>query len=168
MNSIFERRSIRCFQNKMVSDDMIGLLLKAAMYAPSAGNEQPWEFVVIRSKKMLESLCNVHPHAKALLSCNVAIAVCGNLSRQKYSAQYWVLDSALAGQNIMLQACELGLGSVWLGVYPCKYRMENIVDLLCLPQNVMPLSIIALGYPAEIIQQPTDRFKNEKIHLESW
>lgn len=168
MNGIFERRSIRSYQDKHVSDEMIETILKAGMYAPSAGNEQPWEFIVIRSKKMLESLCSVHPHAKALLSCNVAIAVCGNLARQKYSAQYWVLDCTLAGQNIMLQAQDMGLGSVWLGVYPCKYRIENIVELLQLPQSVVPLSIIALGYPAEIVPQPENRFQRDKIHLESW
>lgn len=168
MNSIFERRSIRSYQDKHVSDETIETILRAGMYAPSAGNEQPWEFVVIRSKKMLESLCSIHPHAKALLSCNVAIAICGNLSCQKYSAQYWVLDCTLAGQNIMLQAQEMGLGSVWLGVYPCKYRMENIVELLHLPQNVVPLSIIALGYPAGSIPETEDRFKRDKIHLELW
>ena len=168
MNSIFERRSIRSYLDKPIPKEVMEDILRAGMYAPSAGNEQPWEFVVIQEKSTLESMCAVHPHAKALLSCNAAIVICGNLLKQKYSAQYWVLDCTLAGQNIMLQSKEMGLGSVWLGVYPCKYRMENIAQLLHFPKTVVPLSVIAIGYPAESVPQPEDRFRREKIHFEKW
>ncbi len=167
MNSIFERRSIRRFIKKQIPEDILRSVLEAGMYAPSAGNEQPWEFMVIRSRKLLEQLCSAHPHAKALLSCDTAVVVCGDLSQQKYSVQYWVLDCALAGQNIMLQAQEFGVGSVWLGVYPCEYRTENIAHILGLPQGIIPLCIIALGYPAETAEKP-DRYQKEKIHWDKW
>jgi nitroreductase len=167
MNSIFERRSIRHYQKKEIPDEALRTILRAGMYAPSAGNEQSWEFIVIRSRETLEALCNAHPYAKALLSCDTAIAVCGNLSRQKYSVQYWVLDCAIAGQNIMLEAHELGIGSVWLGVYPCEYRTENIAHILNVPDDVIPLSIIALGYPAETVEMP-ERCCEDKVHWEKW
>ncbi len=167
MNSIFERRSIRRYQKKAIPDETLRTILRAGMYAPSAGNEQPWEFIIIRSREMLQALCNAHPHAKALLSCDTAIALCGNLSRQKYSVQYWILDCAMAGQNIMLEAHELGIGSVWLGVYPCEYRTENIAHILNVPKDVIPLGIIALGYIEEALKVP-ERYCEGKVHWEKW
>ncbi len=167
MNSIFKRRSIRKFTGQPISDEDLQLMLKAAMYAPSAGNEQPWEFIVVRDKQNLQALCNVHPHAKMLPSADLAVAICGNLPKQKYSVQYWVQDCTAAGENLMLQATELGIGTVWLGVYPCEYRTENIARILGVPQEVIPLCIIAAGYPAEEKEQP-QRFDSQKIHFEKW
>ncbi len=168
MNSIFGRRSIRSFLNQKIPDQTLEQILKAGMYAPSAGNEQAWEFIVIRDKTIHRKICDVHPNAKALLTCDTAIVVCGNLKEQKYPVDYWVLDCSLAGGNIMLEAYELGVGSVWLSVYPNKYRSENIKKILALPPEISPLCVIAMGYAAEASPAPENRFRESKIHRETW
>lgn len=167
MNSIFMRRSIRKYTDQPVSEETIGLCLKAAMYAPSAGNEQAWEFIVTRSKENLRRLCGAHPYGKALLEANAAVTVCGNRSKLKFPQEYWIEDCSAAAQNFMLQAAELGVGTVWLAVYPCEDRVESISQVLELPASVVPLCIIPMGYPNET-RTVEERFRPEKIHGEKW
>jgi nitroreductase len=166
MTAILTRRSIRKFLDKIIPDDAIETILKAAMYAPSAGNQQPWEFVVIEDRDTLSKITEVHPHSKMLLEAPVAILICGNLSRVKHEG-FWVQDCSAAAQNLLLAAHSLGLGSVWLGVYPRGDRVEGMKKLLELPENVWPLAIIALGYPGEKKEQP-DRFDGSRIHFNKW
>ncbi len=167
MNSIFKRRSIRKYTDQPVSEEDITLCLKAAMYAPCAGNEQAWEFIVTRSKENLLRLSQAHPYGTALANAVAAVTVCGNRSKLKFPQEYWVEDCSAAAQNFMLQAEELGIGTVWLAVYPCEDRMERIAQELELPANVIPLCIIPMGYPAEV-RMVGERYKKEKIHDERW
>jgi len=164
--AILSRRSIRLYEPGEVSEEMVNKLLAAAMSAPSAGNQQPWEFIVIRERAKMLAIREVHPHAPMLDKAAVAIVVCGNKSREKYK-NYWVLDCSAATQNVLLAAHALGLGAVWLGVYPNEERLVPISRLLGLPGEVVPLSIISIGYPAE--EKPAaDRFDAGRIHAEKW
>lgn len=166
MDVIINRRSIRKYTNQAVSDDTIAQLIRAGMYAPSAGNQQSWEFMVIKSKETLLKITEVHPYSQMLKGVGVAIVVCGNLQKEKYK-DFWVQDCSAATQNILLAAQALGLGAVWLGVYPLMDRVNGLVKLLHLPQDIMPLSIIPIGYPAEQREVPK-RYNEDYIHHEKW
>lgn len=166
MNSIFHRRSIRKYTGEVVSEELIEEILKAGMAAPSAGNEQPWHFIVIRDKSIMEDITKFHPYSQMLKEASHAIVVCGDLSLQKYEG-YWIQDCSAAMQNMLLMADSLGLGAVWLGVYPREERVDKLKELLNIPQNVIPLGIMSLGYPAET-KEPSDRFNPERIHRDRW
>lgn len=163
---ILTRRSIRDFTEKPVSEKTIKRLLEAAMYAPSARNYQPWHFIVTKDRERLDRLSEIHPYAGMLQSATAAIMVCADRNLEpndRYNAQ----NAAAATQNILLSAHEAGLGSCWLGVYPREDRMNKISSFLQLPDNILPVSLIALGYPAEEKEQP-DRFNPQRIHYERW
>jgi nitroreductase len=166
MKAIFTRRSIRKYLDQNISEEMIYQLIKAAMAAPSAGNEQPWHFIVIKDRSTLEQIPKFHPYAKMLMQAACAIVVCGDSSLEKYSG-YWVQDCSAATQNILLAAEELGIGSVWLGVMPDQDRVIPLKQLLNLPETVTPLSLVSLGYPAES-KPPVDRFDVTRIHINKW
>ena len=117
------------------------------MAAPSAGNQQPWEFILIRDKNILADITKVHPYSQMLKEAQLAIVVCADLDKEK-NPGYWVQDCSAATENIIIEAQHLGIGSVWLGVYPRDDRVKGIKELLNLPVRVIPLSIVSLGYPA--------------------
>ena len=166
MKSILGRRSIRKYTSQAVPDSQIQQLVQAAMAAPSAGNEQPWEFVVIRDRATLNAIPKFHPYSLMLYEASVAILVCGDLSREKYSG-YWVQDCAAATENMLLAAVELGLGAVWLGVHPTEERVTALRKLLRIPETVVPFSLVSIGYPAEQ-QKPSGRFDAARIHYDTW
>jgi nitroreductase len=166
MDSIFNRRSIRKYTDKIVSEELIEKILKAGMAAPSAGNAQPWHFVVIEDKSIMEDITKFHPYSQMLKEASHAIVVCGDLSLEKYSG-YWIQDCSAAMQNMLLMADALGLGAVWLGVYPQEERVNSLKELLNIPQNIIPLGIMSLGYPAET-KPPADRFNPQRIHRDRW
>ncbi len=166
LQAIEKRRSIRQFQDKTISAQDINTLLKAAMLAPTARNCQEWEFVVIKDRIVLNALKEAHPHAQMLSTADCAIAVCADTKRE-WESGYWMGDCAAATQNILLAATDMGIGSVWLGVYPNEERMKKIAEVLRLPENIKPFNIIALGYPAEE-KGDVDRFDPKKVHYERW
>ena len=166
MQEIFERRSIRKYKPKPVERETLLDLLKAAMAAPTAGNQQEWEFVIIDNRDILQAITTVHPYAQMLAQAPAAIVVCADLNKELHKG-YWTQDCAAATQNILLQAQHLGLGTCWLGVYPRDERVQGIKKLLGLPAHIMPLSVIAIGYPAEK-KQPSERFDKKKIHINKW
>lgn len=166
MKSIFKRRSIRKFKSEPLQEEEISLLLKAAMAAPTANNLREWHFVVIDKRELLDELARVHPYAKMLKTATAAIAVCGDIVVQP-AIGYVAVDCAAATQNILLAATKLKIGSVWLGVYPREQRMKDIASVLGLPDQIIPVSLIALGYPDE--QKPAnDNWFAEKIHFNRW
>ncbi len=166
MESILQRRSIRRFTKKPIAQDDLNTLLRAAMMAPTARNCQEWEFIVIRDKNTFTKIMHIHPYAQMLSQADSAIIVCGNTQRE-HAPGYWMADCGAATQNILLAATSLGIGSVWLGVYPNQERMDGLAKILGLPEYVKPLNIIALGYPDEK-KEEVDRFDPAKIHLEKW
>ena len=132
MKEILERRSIRKYTGKPVSDELIEKLLRAAMAAPSAGNQQPWEFVVIKDRNTMDAVTEIHPYSLMLKEAAFAIVVCADLEKEKHQG-YWPQDCAAATENILIEAQYLGLGAVWLGVYPREDRVEGVKKLLNLP-----------------------------------
>ncbi|MGM0500924.1 MAG: nitroreductase family protein [Bacillota bacterium] len=166
MEEIFTRRSIRNYTNQEIEEEKIKLLLKAAMAAPSAGNEQPWQFIVVDDKQIMEEIMEFHDYATMLKEAPAAIVVCGDKSLEKYE-NYWVQDCAAATQNILLEAESEGLGAVWLGVHPVEKRVNGVRELFELPEQIMPFSIIALGYPQQQ-KEKNDRYLEERVHYNSW
>ena len=164
--AILSRRSIRKYTEEPVSDDDIEALLSAAMHAPSAVNEQPWHFVTIKDRKILEAISRVSPTAPMVKYACVAIAVCADKNREKFPG-LWVLDCSAAAENILLEATGRRLGAVWTAVYPFEDRIKGIRELLNLPANVIPLCIIPVGRPAET-PAPADRFNPSCIHHDTW
>lgn len=166
MEAILSRRSIRKYTAEPVADEVIQELLKAAMAAPSAGNEQPWHFIVIRDRRILDEIPRFHPYSQMLREAPVAILVCGDPRLQKYQG-YWPLDCAAATENVLIAIQALGLGGVWLGVYPVEDRMNALRHLLGIPSEVVPFSLIPVGYPAET-KPPAERFDPRRVHRDRW
>ncbi len=160
---IYTRRSIRQYQERPVEAEKIELLLKAAMAAPSAMNIKPWEFVIVTKPDQLEAIQSALIFGK--MGVPAAIAVCGNLSlfKKPLAERFWVQDCSAATQNILLSAVELGLGTVWLGVYPISSFTKKITKILSLPKHVVPLNVIYVGYPAE--EKPArTQFDATRVH----
>ena len=166
LDAIFTRRSIRKYTDRAVPDDLVSQLLKAAMAAPSAGNEQAWQFIVIRDRALLDAIPKFHPYSAMLKYASMAVLVCGDLTLEKYKG-YWVQDCSAAAQNLLLAATAQGLGAVWTGVYPMEDRVAGMRKLLNLPEHVIPLSLLPIGYPAEQPAQ-TDRFNTERVYKDRW
>jgi nitroreductase len=166
MSVIFKRRSIRKYTDKVVPKELIEKILRAGMAAPSAGNRQPWHFIVISDKNIINEIPEFHPSAMMLKEVNHAIVVCGDLALERAKG-YWIQDCSAATQNMLLMATELGLGSVWLGVHPIEERVKGIKELLEIPEGIMPLCVIAIGYPNET-KSPIDRYNTTRIHNNKW
>lgn len=168
MEAILKRRSIRKYTEQMIPEDIITDLLEAGMCAPSAGNERPWHFVVITKRNLLDAITEFHQYAQMLKQAPAAIIVCADLSCDKYAGmKYWIQDCAAATENILLAAQDKGLGSCWLGIYPREDRMTGLTRLLELPEHVIPISAIAIGYPAEM-KSPVSRFDATRVHRNHW
>lgn len=166
MKEIFSRRSIRKFTQEPVTEQEREKLLRAAMNAPSACNEQPWEFVVVRNREVMQEIRKLHIYFGPLDTADCAIVVCGNLKRE-VAPGFWVQDCSAAMQNLLLEAEYLGLGAVWMGVYPIEARVESVKEILSLPESVIPLGIAAVGRPA-IEVEPADRYQPDRIHQDKW
>jgi len=164
--AIASRRSIRKYTTEPVSDEDIGALLNAAMHAPSAVNEQPWHFVVVKDQETLAAIPQISPTAPMVKDAPVAIAVCADKDLEKFPG-LWVQDCSAATENLLLAATARGLGATWTAVYPFEDRVEGIKNLLNLPVNVIPLCIVPVGHPAET-PVPVDRFNPSCIHYETW
>ncbi len=166
IEAILTRRSIRKYSREKITDNQIEIILKAAMYAPSAMNQQPWHFIVIDDREKLNLIMEVHPYSKMLKEAGLAILVCGD-ERLQLSKGYWVVDCGAATQNLLLAAHGIGLGAVWLGVHPREERKSGIRKIFHLPDHIQPFSLISIGYPAEEKPVP-ERFKPERIHKNTW
>ncbi|RCK75992.1 MAG: Nitroreductase family protein [Candidatus Ozemobacter sibiricus] len=159
--NLLSRHSVRKFLSTPVEEWRLEFLLKAAMQAPSAGNQMPWEFLVIDDRALLDRLPEVHPYAAMTRTAPMAILVCGDQQREKYQG-FWVQDCAAATQNILLAAHGMGLGSVWVGVYPIAERVDALRQLFNVPAHLIPFSLIPVGWPAENRSSPS-RFDPSRI-----
>ena len=166
MEAILTRRSIRHFKPDPIPEDLVNKLLQAAMQAPSAANAQPWHFIVIDDRFLLEQVTTFHPAAGCLRLAPMAILVCGDNQLEKRPDRY-ILDCSAATQNMLLAAHAQGLGAVWLGIHPEHLRIEKISRMLHLPAHVHPLALVAVGYPERTLE-PADRFKPERVHHNRW
>jgi nitroreductase len=166
LEAIVTRRSIRRYSGKKIDDEMVNKILRAAMYAPSAVNKQPWHFIVFESKETCNAIMQVHQSAMMLLEAQKAILICYD-DKLQHDEGYGVIDCSAATQNMLLTAHTLGLGACWIGICPRKNRMDALKTIFKLPDCIIPFAVISLGYPAES-KSTKERFKTERIHLERW
>ncbi len=166
MEVINVRRSIRNFTSKEVEEEKIEELLRAGMQAPSALNQQPWEFIVIRKEETMKSLATISPYATPLVSASLAIIVVTNKDNVRAEG-IEDQDMAACVQNILLEVVNQGLGAVWLGVKPVEERMKFISEMFSLPNNIEPFAIIAVGY-STTPNVFVDRFDESRIHFDKY
>ncbi len=166
VKAILGRRSIRRYTRQEVPEEAVRSLLVAAMTAPSAGDQQPWQFVVLDDRSVLNAIPEYHEYSAMLREAPLAIVVCGDERLERHKG-FWVQDCSASTQNLLLAAHALGLGAVWLGIHPVEQRVEKTKELLGLPDEVIPLAIVAVGHPAER-KPPSDRFDASRIHTNRW
>lgn len=166
LKAILTRRSIRKYSSLTIPEEYYEVLLKAAMHAPSARNRQPWHFIIVTDRDNLAKLAEVSPSWKMLQEATSAIVVCGDLTLED-SESFIIQDCSAATQNILLAAHELGLGTVWLGVHPREDRLVPLKNILQIPENIVPVSMISIGNPDETREQP-ERYNVDRIHQDRW
>jgi len=168
MTAILSRRSIRKYTKQAIPDEVVKGLLEAGMSAPSAGNEQPWHFIVIDDRQILDEIPKCQPYSQMLKEAPIAILVCKDDHLEKEIVRgFWVQDCSAATENILIAAQAKGLGAVWIGIYPREDWQIGFRKLLSLPDHVIPFSLISIGYPAE--QKPrADRYNVSRIHHNRW
>ncbi|MBU3143758.1 nitroreductase family protein [Clostridium sp. CF012] len=167
IEAIYKRRSIRNYLDKQVEKDTIITLLKAATAAPTAANCQPWEFIVIDEAEKLPELKDKLIFAR--YNAPVAIVVCGNmkLSFKGPSQEMWVQDCSASIENILIAATSVGLGSVWIGIYPLESNIKSLKKILNMPEYVTPLGIVYVGYSAEEKEART-RFNEKRVYWQEY
>ena len=161
MNDIYTRVSIRKYQERPVEPEKTLAILRAAMQAPSAKNQQPWEFYVVTDREKLEALSKVSPYSG--MTKNAPAAIVSVYRRDCALPDYAHIDMSIAMENLWLETVNQGLGGVWLGIAPQEERMRAVEQVLGLPENVRAFAIFPYGYPAEERKQQ-DRFDESRIH----
>lgn len=165
-DAITSRRSIRKYTDQPLPEGTIERVLRAAVAAPSAGNEQPWHFLVITDKNLLAKMPEVHEYSSMVPSAQACIMVCGEPAVARHG-EMWAQDCAAATENILLTLNALGLGGVWLGCYPKMSRVEALAALFGVPEGIVPFSLVPFGYPAEE-KPPRDNYNPKKVHYDKW
>jgi len=164
IKTIFARRSIREYTTEQVKESAVKAMLEAAMAAPSASNRKPWHFIVVTDRQTLDKLAQAHPYGKMLLEAPLCVAVCGDST---ISPRFWVQDCSAATENLLLATAALGLGAVWLGVYPREDRIGPIRKVLRIPDNIVPLNLVPIGHPAEE-KEPRTQYDERRVHRDHW
>lgn len=166
IDTIYDRRSVRKYIDKDVNPDLVDEILRAAMFAPSGCNKQPWHFVVFNDKELIKEIKAMHPYASALASAPVCIMVCGDTEKEMATGFYQV-DCSAAIENMLLAAKALGLDTCWMGIYPWEETMAEFSNRFNLPQNIKPFALISLGY-FDTKQERPKRYDSSKIHYNEW
>ena len=167
VKELFNRRSIRKFKDLPVEKDKIDKLLRAAMQAPSALNQQPWEFIVVEDKTSLQKLSKAMPDAKPVSNSGLTLILAANSETFRYEPD-WELDMSAAAQNILLEAVYLELGAVWMSISSVDTAIDYVREMYQLPAHIKPFAFIAIGYPENQKNQFIDRYHKEKVHYEMW
>lgn len=170
LKAMATRKSVREFTDEGITFEDIKKILTAGMSGPSCMNKRMWSFVVIRNKELLGKLSVANGlYAGPLRGAAFGILVCGDLERALPEApEYWVIDASIATQNMVLAAQDLGIGSVWLGCWPCEDRVQEVKELMTLPENIVPHSILALGYAKEPDNEERDLYESDRVHFDEW
>ena len=166
LEAIMSRRSIRRYTDEPVSETAVETVLRAAMAAPSAGNQQSWRFIVVTDEGLRERLAQATPYSRMVAHAPVAIVVCGDTREEKHPG-YWVQDCAAAVENALVAINALGLGAVWIGVHPIEERERAVREICGVIQGVRPFCLIALGHPEEA-KPPAERFDPRFVMRERW
>ena len=167
LDTIFKRRSIRKYQEKPVEKEKLVLLLKAAMAAPTASNNQPWEFVVVDEEEIMQQFRSRMKYGP--YNAPAAIVVCHNpqIGRSPRSNRFYQQDCSAAIQNMLVAAVDLGLGTVWLGVYPGEETEQTVKEIAGLPEDIIPVAVIYVGYPAEEKEART-QYEESRLHWQHY
>ncbi len=163
LSAIKKRRSIRRYTDQAVTDEQIRQLLEAAMAAPSASNIQPWEFVVVRDPALKRELARTHRWSYMAADAAVVFVVCAN----ERASHHWVEDASAATENLLLAATALGLGAVWVAVYPDASREAHVRRVLGIPEGMRVLCLVPVGHPAES-KPPRTKYSETKVHYDGW
>lgn len=166
LDALMGRRSIRQYTAEPVGEPDIEAMLRAAMAAPSAGNQQPWRFIAVTDAETRAALAESTPYASPAGRAPLVVAVCGDTRAERHPG-YWVQDCSAAMQNLLVAAHALGLGAVWIGVHPIAEREGAVRDILALPAGVVCLGLVAVGHPAES-KPPSERFEPTYVHRDRW
>ena len=168
METIFKRRIVRKYTEKPVSDAQVRQIIRAGMAAPSAKNSREWVFIVLRDPEIYKTFSEVHVNAFAMKTAQAAILVCADLSKEQDPGQgWWIQDCSAAMENMLLEATDLGLGSLWLGVHPKPDRIACLKEICKLPEGVEPLGIVALGEPTK--ERPAiERYLEDQVFLDTY
>ena len=163
-DALLKRRSIRKYLDKEVSDEIIEELLHAAMSGPSACNRRPWIFYVIKDQNKLNELRKASRFSN--MNAPLAIVVVGDLSRSLplQLKDFWIQDCSAATENILLRATDLGLGSLWCGIYPQKRPVERVKKILGITNSDIPLNIIYIGYGDEE-KESRDQYDKNRVKV---
>jgi nitroreductase len=169
LNVIYSRKSVRHFTEQSVSREALEALVRAGMSAPSAVNRQPWVFIAIDDRQILDALGSRLPYARMLLKTNAAIVVCGDMKNamDEWQQEFWIQDCSAATENILIAAEAMGLGSVWTAVYPAKDRIDIVRRSLNLPDHIIPLNVLPIGFP-ENVDKPKDKWNTGKLVWNKW
>jgi len=163
LQCITQRRSIRKFTNEAVTNEQIDVVLRAAMAAPSAYDMRPWEFVVVRDAQKRKSLAEIKKWSYMCAGAPVVIAVLGDAE----ASEHWIEDCSAATENMLLAASGIGLGAVWVAIYPIKQREKMVREILDIPPNRRVLCLVPIGNPAE--EKPArTRYEASKIHFDTY
>ncbi len=166
LDAIMTRRSIREYREGEVSQETIETLLRAAMMAPSACNQQVWRFIVVTNKDILRQIPSIHPNAAMTPGAALGVLVCGEPGRETCPGN-WPVDCAAATENLLLAVHALGLGAVWTAVYADENKIKRFRDFFQLPPEIVPFSWIPIGYPAVAPESP-DRYNSKIVHWNKW
>ena len=165
---LFARRSTRRFNGQPIEPGMIQDLLEAAMAAPSAVAKDPWHFVVVQNPVTLDRLASGLPDGRFLAQAAAGMAICGDPARAHENQLSFLLqDCSAASENLLLAATQLGLGSCWLGIHPKEERIQMVREILHIPSSIIPVCLIALGWPAQRTEART-RYRSTAVHQEEW
>ena len=165
LHNILQRKSVRAYTDRAVSHEQLDTLIRAAMAAPTGRDMRPWHFIVLEGRHQLSPLAEQLPYAKMLAEAQAAVVVCGDMSvtdKEGNPSRNWTFDCSAATENLLLQAEAMGLGAVWTGVYPYDERLEAVKQVLHLPDHLIPLNVIPIGYPKGD-PQPKDKYDPAKV-----
>lgn len=167
MREILQRTSVRSYTGQPVEPEKIQALLRAAMCAPSSGNERPWHFIVLDRPEQFQHVMAVSEHVEMLKQAKYAIVVCADTTQKKYRFDFWVQDCSAATENILIEAKHLGLGAVWCGIYPDEEKVASLRVHFSIPEHIEVLAVVPVGYPA-FERTAKDRFQAERVHIGTW
>ena len=162
MEEIFKRISVRKYEDKAVEKDKIEKILRAAMAAPSAGNQQPWEFYVVTDKEKIKALSECSPYSGCAANAPVVLVPCYRTEGLMFP-EFDTIDLSIATENAWLEITSLGLGGVWLAVAPIEDRVEKVKAVLDITESLVPFALLPFGYPAEDRSQQ-DRYDEARVH----
>ena len=168
LSVIHSRKSVRKYTDQPVSQEDLITIMKAGMAAPTGHDTRPWKFVAITDRSIMLELRKELQWATGLDGSPAAIVVCGDMKKvNKLNPEFWITDTSAATQNMLLAIEAMGLGGVWCTLYPGQERMDHTRKILNLPDHIMPLCVIPIGYPTGL-EKPKQKFNPKNIHWEKW